>query len=518
MDGVLTISGTGEMLDYEEMPWSKHLELITALVIDDGVTLLDDNAFTGCVNLSSVDLPETLEMIPQEAFSSCASLESIVFPNSVTYIEWGAFLDCSSLVNVNFGNRVTDIDGFAFGNCTSLESLVIGNNVKIIHEAAFSGCTALTNVTIPNSVEEIWEVAFDGCNNLTEVTFEGSAPSIQSSAFYDVTTTAYYPANNPTWIEEVMQNYGGTLTWVSYEPEAEEIEKFNLTGITATFGNSLALNFVIDTAKLSGDGHYAVVTKEYADGRRTEATIRQSDWPVYSGNLRYFSFDGIAAKEMMDTVTAVVYNSKDQAVTNAYVTSLRDYCVKAWNQEAAKAAPDTDKLTQYIDMLNYGAAAQVKFGYDTGNLANADLTETQQSYATPDSAVTGENIFVKGTGCVGTTLTLVSQIELNFVFQNEVIDQASYAIATFTNHYGAAKEIRIETFPVYNSTMKYVPVSGMSAADCGNAVTLKLYDSEGNVLSTCVESMTSLCIRATSSNDLYWACLKYCQASYQYFH
>jgi len=58
----------------------------------------------------------------------------------------------------------------------------------------------------------------------------------------------------------------------------------------------------------------------------------------------------------------------------------------------------------------------------------------------------------------------------------------------------------------------------MSAADCGNAVTLKLYDSEGNVLSTCVESMTSLCIRATSSNDLYWACLKYCQASYQYFH
>ena len=45
-----------------------------------------------------------------------------------------------------------------------------------------------------------------------------------------------------------------------------------------------------------------------------------------------------------------------------------------------------------------------------------------------------------------------------------------------------------------------------------------MYDSEGNVLSTCVESVTSMCSRATSSNALYWACLKYCQASYKYFH
>ena len=39
-----------------------------------------------------------------------------------------------------------------------------------------------------------------------------------------------------------------------------------------------------------------------------------------------------------------------------------------------------------VDMLNYGAAAQVKANYDTANLANAGLTETQKSWASADIA------------------------------------------------------------------------------------------------------------------------------------
>ena len=35
-----------------------------------------------------------------------------------------------------------------------------------------------------------------------------------------VTATAYYPAGNPTWTENVMQNYGGDITWVAYDPNA----------------------------------------------------------------------------------------------------------------------------------------------------------------------------------------------------------------------------------------------------------------------------------------------------------
>jgi len=599
-DGILTISGSGAMMDYangDEAPWGAYADHVTKIRIEEGITRVGEYAFENFL-VESVLIPKSVVEIAYTAFAGGMILrvyhgsvaiqfaDEMGIEHSIIHemengccIYDGCELSLSGILtntdtapeekaeelkNIDTESLKTEMENNS-GIADQIEelekdlavdvSVVVPENTSTEVTKVFSNVSADAIVgAVVNAAEEVTEVKLvisDAATDFVDeteydtengVVFSMTLEGVEDASDLDVPVkiTLPVPAGIDTSKLKVLHYHDGEVTEVNFVLSADktsvsfiltgfsgfamveeiepEIEKFNLTGITATFGNSLALNFVIDTAKLSGDGHYAVVTKEYADGRRTEATIRQSDWPVYSGNLRYFSFDGIAAKEMMDTVTAVVYNSKDQAVTNAYVTSLRDYCVKAWNQEAAKAAPDTDKLTQYIDMLNYGAAAQVKFGYDTGNLANADLTETQQSYATPDSAVTGENIFVKGTGCVGTTLTLVSQIELNFVFQNEVIDQASYAIATFTNHYGAAKEIRIETFPVYNSTMKYVPVSGMSAADCGNAVTLKLYDSEGNVLSTCVESMTSLCIRATSSNDLYWACLKYCQASYQYFH
>ena len=172
----------------------------------------------------SIVIPSKYEGLPvtcirEQAFEGCTSLESIIISDSVTYVEWGAFLECASLTSVQIGNGVTDIGGFSFGSCTSLESIVIGDNVKIIHEAAFSGCTALTSITLPDGLEEIWEVAFEKCNNLTEITFEGSAPSIQTGAFYDVVATAYYPANNSTWTSDVMQNYGGTITWVPYTTE-----------------------------------------------------------------------------------------------------------------------------------------------------------------------------------------------------------------------------------------------------------------------------------------------------------
>ena len=37
-------------------------------------------------------------------------------------------------------------------------------------------------------------------------------------AFNGVTATAYYPAGNITWTEDVMKDYGGKITWVPYNP------------------------------------------------------------------------------------------------------------------------------------------------------------------------------------------------------------------------------------------------------------------------------------------------------------
>ena len=220
-----------------------------------------------------------------------------------------------------------------------------------------------------------------------------------------------------------------------------DAELFDLSGSTMTLGNTLQINFAIDTANLEGADNYAVIAKEYADERGTVTkTVPQSEWKALGGTKYYVSY-AVSAKEMNDTLTTVVYNAAGEAVSNAYTDSVAGYCVRMLNKEAEKAEPSAEKMSLFVDMVNYGAAAQTEWGYNVENLANAGLTEEQKALATEAGEL--KNILEKGTGYAGTTLSLKENILLNVVYENETIDQAAYAVVSFTDHYGDHPRIRI---------------------------------------------------------------------------
>ena len=77
----------------------------------------------------------------------------------------------------------------------------------------------MTSISIPKNVNEIEDAVFYDCDKLETILFEGDSPEFDDSAFQGLIATAYYPANNPTWTEEVMQNYGGDITWKPYCPD-----------------------------------------------------------------------------------------------------------------------------------------------------------------------------------------------------------------------------------------------------------------------------------------------------------
>ena len=184
-EGVLTITGTGEMQDWNRSkpsPWHAD-KSVKQVIIGNGVTTIGSSAFSDCDSLTSVTIPNSVTTIGSGAFEFCFSLTSLTIPNSVTTIGSGAFFSCFSLTSVTIPNSVTTIGSSAFAGCFSLTSVTIGNSVTTIGHGAFYGCSSLTSVTIGNSVTEIGYYAFSGCSSLTSVTIPNSVTTIGYYAF-----------------------------------------------------------------------------------------------------------------------------------------------------------------------------------------------------------------------------------------------------------------------------------------------------------------------------------------------
>lgn len=141
-------------------------------------------------NISTYYIPASLKSvivtggnILRGAFYNCKGLTSITIPDGITSIEMDAFRNCSALTSINIPDTVTSIGSYAFSECKGLTSPAIGNNTTSIGNYAFAGCTGFTDVVIPDSITSIGEWAFRDCTNLTSVTIPDSVTSIKSGIF-----------------------------------------------------------------------------------------------------------------------------------------------------------------------------------------------------------------------------------------------------------------------------------------------------------------------------------------------
>ncbi len=188
---------------------------LTTLNIGESVKIIPDFAFYFCIGLTEVTIPNSVTSIGERAFASCDGLTAITIPNSVTSIGDWAFFGCE-LTSVTIPNSVTSIGEHAFSECNGLTSIlvaednsvydsrencnaiietttntlitgcnktIIPNSVTSIGKSAFYGCHGFTSITIPNSVTSIGDGAFGRCSRLTSVTIPNSVTSIGECAF-----------------------------------------------------------------------------------------------------------------------------------------------------------------------------------------------------------------------------------------------------------------------------------------------------------------------------------------------
>lgn len=230
-DGVLTISGEGDMWDFKEgtSPWYDYYESVFSVNIEDGVTSIGDSAFCKQFFVNSVEIADTVTHIGEHAFFGCFEMTSIEIPANVTEIGYRAFVDCDSLeailVDEDNEHYSNDEYGVLFNkDKTELIRIPdafsgeyhIPESVTVIDSSAVEFTDCLTAVYVPASVREIEGWTFSYCNELEKVIFEGDAPKFYELAFCSTNVTVYYPENNTTWSAEVMQSYGGEVKWMGY--------------------------------------------------------------------------------------------------------------------------------------------------------------------------------------------------------------------------------------------------------------------------------------------------------------
>lgn len=192
--------------------------VITDLVIPEGVTTLNWYCFNTCENLETVTLPDSLEFIDSWAFERCSRLKTINVPANVTRINGGAFAQNSSMTSITCdpaNKNYVSVDGVlftkdmkelvaypggiqggytvpatvnhigdaAFYGALGLDSVTILGNLDFIGFEAFAECSKLTDVAIRDGVNYVGYWAFRGCDGIKSLTVPQSVTNIGDQAF-----------------------------------------------------------------------------------------------------------------------------------------------------------------------------------------------------------------------------------------------------------------------------------------------------------------------------------------------
>ena len=282
-DGVLSISGTGAMPDYDwkgVTPWYTYRHSILSVLIEDKVTTIGELAFRDCRALTSVVIPNSVTNIGNAAFLDCRSLTSVTIPNSITNINDRTFCNCRCLTSVNIPNSIISIGEKAFLYCFQLTSITIPDSVTNIGIAAFDFCNRLTTIAIPNSITNISRHAFYNCNGLTKIINHATTPQI-------IHDTVFEGVNKNTCVLCVpttsMEAYRTAAVWKKFK---------NITGIDSQDVTPIMTDKQIEKLWLNNFSNSPLVKNGVFNSGLAKKMFngldKEDDTPFYMGFCQFY--------------------------------------------------------------------------------------------------------------------------------------------------------------------------------------------------------------------------------------
>ncbi len=272
--------------------------------VEYAVTAIGYKAFYNCYNMTSIEIPNSIDSISSHAFYGCERLQSVVIPNSVVTL-----YPC------------------AFNSCTGLKSVVIGNSVRVIEEYCFQYCYQLTDVVIGSSVTYLANKAFYDCPSLGNVTCLAPVPPAMY-AYYSFSDEAYAYATLCV-PRASMKEYMNDENWGRFRSYQ------NLT---------LAEHLSLDTTSLTLHGH---------ESQQLTATVLPAD---ASQALMWTSSDeSVATVSQSGLVSAVAAGHAVITATTTDGTDLSASC----NVTVSLVQAESIQLNVTTAGLNEGSTLQL---------------------------------------------------------------------------------------------------------------------------------------------------------------
>ena len=144
------------------------------------VTEIDDHAFSGCSEITSITIPASVWHIGLDAFKDCYGLKEIHISDLSAWCELsfcdvtddsgdsplnyadGLYLNGELITDLVVPEDVSEIGAHAFEGYEKLRSVVLHNGIEAIHKSAFYYCTNLTDINFPERLFYIGPYAFNG--------------------------------------------------------------------------------------------------------------------------------------------------------------------------------------------------------------------------------------------------------------------------------------------------------------------------------------------------------------------
>ena len=194
-DGVLSIYGSGKVPANLSATWtnSKTVEFnpneVTEIIIEEGITGINDRLTRSFKNAISVTLPSSLEYIGEKTFYCFMKLETVTIPDNskLKYVYTSAFEKCTLLKSINLPKGLESIYSRAFISCSNLTNLTLPSTLTRIDETAFSAGPRFKNneLTVPKGVTTITSRSFDNIKDLKTINVENGVTTIEKYAFAD---------------------------------------------------------------------------------------------------------------------------------------------------------------------------------------------------------------------------------------------------------------------------------------------------------------------------------------------